>query len=48
MSKIKNAIGSILGAIGSVLLILFIIVMWSANIRSCFTTNDVITSPIVK
>ncbi len=48
MQRIKNAITSILSAIGAVLFILFIIVMWSANIRSCFTTDDVDVSSKLK
>ena len=41
MQRIKNAITGLLSSIGSLIFILFIIVMWSANIKSCFTTEDV-------
>src|SRR3990170_1051206 len=39
MNKLTNAFKTVLGGIGSLLFIVFILVMWSAQIKSCFTTR---------
>lgn len=39
MNKLRNAFKTVLGGIGSLLFILFILIMWSAQIKLCFTTG---------
>lgn len=40
MTKLRNAFKAVLSGIGSLLFILFILLMWSAQIKSCFTTGS--------
>ena len=39
MTNLRNAFKAVLSGIGSLLFILFILLMWSAQIKSCFTSN---------
>lgn len=41
MNKLTNALKALLSGIGSLLFIIFILVMWSAQIKSCFTTEGI-------
>ena len=41
MNKLTNALKAFLSGIGSLLFIIFILVMWSAQIKSCFTTEGI-------
>ncbi len=41
MDKLRNAFKAILSGIGSLLFVLFILLMWSAQIKSCFTTGSI-------
>lgn len=40
MNKLKNAFKSVLSTVGSISFIIFILIMWSAQIKSCFTTGS--------
>lgn len=39
MNKLRSSFKAVLSGIGSLLFILFILLMWSAQIKSCFTTG---------
>lgn len=41
MNKLRTVLKAVLGGIGSLLFILFILLMWSAQIKSCFTTESI-------
>lgn len=40
MNKLRGASKAVLSGVGSLLFILFILLMWSAQIKSCFTTGS--------
>lgn len=39
LKRLKGSLSAVLSGVGSLLFILFILVMWSAQIRSCFTSS---------
>ncbi|MDD1778464.1 MAG: M48 family metalloprotease [Candidatus Helarchaeota archaeon] len=41
MDKLRNTFKAVLGGIGSLLFVLFILLMWSAQIKSCFITGSI-------
>lgn len=41
MNKLRNHFKAVLSGIGSLLFILFVFLMWSAQIKSCFTTESI-------